>query len=101
ADVSIYSVDSRGLFATAPGGDVTADAASGTSMFTGASVFHQTDQREDSRDTLATLSTDTGGRTFFDLGDLSDALPKVQQDNTGYYLVGYYLGANIRHDGSW
>lgn len=59
ADVSIYSVDSRGLFATAPGGDVTADAATGTSMFTGASVFHQTDQREDSRDTLATLSTDT------------------------------------------
>ena len=61
ADVSIYSIDARGMFATPPGGDVTTDAATGTSMFTGASVFHQTDQREDSRDTLATLSTDTGG----------------------------------------
>jgi len=101
ADVSIYSVDSRGLFATAPGGDVTADAATGTSMFTGASVFHQTDQREDSRDTLATLSTDTGGRAFFDLGDLSDAFPKIQQDNGGYYLIGYYLNANIKRDGTW
>jgi VWFA-related protein len=101
ADVSIYSIDARGLFATAPGGDVTADASAGTSMYTGASVFHQTDQREDSRDTLATLSTDTGGKAFFDLGDLSDAFPKIQQDNTGYYLVGYYLGANIKHDGSW
>jgi VWFA-related protein len=101
ADVSIYSIDARGLFATTPGGDVTSDAASGTSMFTGASVFKQTDQREGSRDTLATLSTDTGGKAFFDLGDLSDALPKVQQDNTGYYLIGYYLGANIKHDGSW
>ncbi len=61
ADVSIYSIDARGLMAAVPGGDVTSDAATGTSMFTGASVFHQTDQREDSRDTLATLSTDTGG----------------------------------------
>ena len=62
-------------------------------MFTGASVFHQTDQREDSRDTLATLSTDTGGRAFFDLGDLSEAFPKIQQENGGYYLIGYCLGA--------
>jgi VWFA-related protein len=101
ADVSIYSVDSRGLFAAPPGGDATTNAATGTSMFTGASVFHQTDQREDSRDTLATLATDTGGKAFFDLGDLSDALPKIQQDNTGYYLVGYNLGADVKRDGRW
>src|SRR5580700_10554020 len=101
ADVSIYSIDSRGLFATPPGGDTTANAATGTSMFTGASVFHQTDQREDSRDTLATLSTDTGGKAFFDLGDLSQALPKIQQDNTGYYLIGYRLGADVKRDGRW
>jgi hypothetical protein len=101
ADVSIYSIDSRGLFATPPGGDTTANAATGTSMFTGASVFHQTDQRDDSRDTLATLSTDTGGKAFFDLGDLSQALPKIQQDNTGYYLIGYRLGADVKRDGRW
>jgi VWFA-related protein len=101
ADVSIYSLDSRGLFATAPGGDTTTNAATGNSMFTGASVFHQTDQREDSRDTLATLSTDTGGKAFFDLGDLSDALPKIQQDNVGYYLIGYNLGADVKRDGRW
>jgi VWFA-related protein len=101
ADVSIYSLDSRGLFATAPGGDSTANAATGNSMFTGASVFHQTDQREDSRDTLATLSTDTGGKAFFDLADLSDAFPKIQQDNGGYYLIGYNLGADVKRDGRW
>jgi VWFA-related protein len=101
ADVSIYSIDSRGLMAAVPGGDVTADAAGGTSMFTGASVYHQTDQRDDSRETLATLSTDTGGRAFFDLGDLNEAFPQIERDNTGYYLVGYYLGSNIKHDGSW
>jgi VWFA-related protein len=101
ADVSIYSIDARGLFTTAPGGDVTTNAATGTSMFSGASVFHQTDQREDTRDTLATLSSDTGGKAFFDLGDLSDAFPKIQQDNAGYYLIGYYLPAGIKRDGRW
>jgi len=101
ADVSIYSIDARGLFATPPGGDVTTDAATGTSMYSGASVFHQTDQREDTRDTLATLSSDTGGKAFFDLGDLSDAFPKIQADNSGYYLLGYYLPAGVKRDGRW
>ncbi|SRR5579875_16589 len=101
ADVSIYSIDARGLFATPPGGDVTATASIGNSMFSGASVFHQTDQRQDSRDTLATLSTDTGGRAFFDLGDLSDAFPKIESDNSGYYLIGYDLPPDVKRDGAW
>jgi VWFA-related protein len=101
ADVSIYSIDARGLFAAPPGGDATVNASTGNSMFTGASVFHQTDQRQDSRDTLATLSSDTGGRAFYDLGDLSDAFPKIEADNTGYYLLGYYLNTDIKRDGRW
>jgi VWFA-related protein len=101
ADVSIYSIDARGLFAAPPGGDATTAPATGTSMFSGAAVYHQTDQREDSRDTLATLSTDTGGRAFFDLGDLSDAFPRIQEENNGYYLLGYDLPADVKRDGSW
>ncbi|MGH9737855.1 MAG: VWA domain-containing protein [Candidatus Acidiferrales bacterium] len=101
ADVSIYSIDARGMFATPPGGDATTAASTGNSMFTGASVFHQTDQREDSRDTLATLSTDTGGRAFFDLGDLSDAFPKIESENSGYYLIGYNLPPDVKRDGTW
>lgn len=101
ADVSIYSIDARGLFATVPGGDATASAATGNSMFSGASVFHQTDQREGSRDTLATLSTDTGGRAFFGLGDLSDAFPKIESENSGYYLIGYNLPPDVKRNGSW
>lgn len=101
ADVSIYSIDARGLYTAPPGGDATTATAAGTSMFSGAAVFQQTDQRQDSRDTLATLSSDTGGKTFFDLGDLSDAFPEIQKDNGGYYLIGYYLGSDVKHDGSW
>ena len=101
ADVAIYSIDARGLFATVPGGDATANAATGNSLYTGASVYHQTDQRQDSRDTLATLSSDTGGHAFFDLGDLSQAFPQIQKENGGYYLVGYTLASNIKRDGTY
>jgi VWFA-related protein len=101
ADVSIYEIDARGLYADVPGGAVSSAGASGTSMYTGAAVFQQTDARLDSRDTLGTLSTDTGGRSFFDLGDLSEAFPKIEEENTGYYLLGYNLDAGVKHDGSW
>ena len=70
-------------------------------MFSGMTVISQSQSRQDSRDTLATLASDTGGRAFFDLGDLSEAFPKIQQENGGYYLLGYYLGGNVKHDGRW
>ena len=100
ANVSIYTVDSRGLLAEIPGGDPSVGAASGNSMYSGAAVFHQTDARQDSRDTLATLASDTGGRSFFDLGDFGDAFKSVQSDTAGYYLLGYY-STNTAHDGRW
>jgi len=100
ANVSFYTVDSRGLMAEIPGGDPSVGAASGNSMYSGASVYHQQDARQDSRDTLATLASDTGGRAFFDLGDLSPAFRSVQADSAGYYLVGYY-SANTARDGRW
>ncbi|HTZ72279.1 MAG TPA: VWA domain-containing protein [Candidatus Aquilonibacter sp.] len=101
ADTSIYEIDARGLFATPPGGDVTSSAATGSSLFSGAAVYAQTDARNDSRDTLSTLATDTGGKAFYDLGDLAAALPEIQADNMGYYLASYVLPPNTKHDGSW
>ena len=100
ANVSIYTVDSRGLMATIPGGDASTGAASGTSMYTGAAVFQQTQARQDSRETLATLAGDTGGRSFFDAGDFSRIFQSVQADSSGYYLLGYY-GSNAARDGRW
>ena len=100
ANVSFYTVDSRGLMAEIPGGDPSVGAASGKAMFSGASVFHQQDARQDSRDTLATLASDTGGKAFFDLADLSPAFRTVQTDSAGYYLLGYY-SVNAARDGRW
>src|SRR6266704_2829129 len=100
ANMSIYTVDSRGLLAEIPGGDASAGAAGGNAMYTGAAVFQQSGARQNSRETLATLASDTGGRSFFDLGDLGQAFHSVQSDTAGYYLLGYY-STNAQHDGRW
>ena len=51
ANMSIYSVDSRGLLAEIPGGDASVGASAGNAMFTGAAVFQQSQSRQDSRET--------------------------------------------------
>ena len=100
ANMSIYTVDSRGLLAEIPGGDASVGASAGNAMFTGAAVFQQSQSRQNSRETLATLASDTGGRSFFDLGDLGQAFHSVQADTDGYYLLGYY-STDAQHDGLW
>src|ERR1700722_11350688 len=100
SNVSIYSVDSRGLLTATPGGDASTGASSGTALFTGATVISQSQSRQDSRDTLATLAGDTGGRSFFDTGDFGKIFQSVQNDNSGYYLLGYY-STNAANDGAW
>jgi VWFA-related protein len=100
SNVSIYSVDSRGLLTAMPGGDASTGASAGTAMFSGMTVISQSQSRQDSRDTLATLAGDTGGRTFFDVGDFGKVFQSVQNDTSGYYLVGYY-STNTANDGAW
>ena len=100
SNVSIYSVDSHGLLTATPGGDASTGASGGNAMFTGATVISQSQSRQDSRETLATLAGDTGGRTFFDVGDFGKVFQSVQNDTSGYYLVGYY-STNAANDGAW
>ncbi len=69
-------------------------------MFTGATVVSQSQARQDSRETLATLAGDTGGRSFFDTGDFGKVFKSVQSDTSGYYLVGYY-STDTSQDGAW
>jgi VWFA-related protein len=100
SNVSLYAVDARGLYATSPGGDASQGGWMGKAMFTGASVFRQVEMRHASRDTLTTLASDTGGRAFFDLGDFKEVYEKVQEEGTGYYLLGYY-STDSKRDGRW
>jgi VWFA-related protein len=117
ASVSFYAVDARGLFTMPPGGEAREGSSAGTAMFidggkptiaheasraifTGAAVAQQSASRHNSRETLATLAADTGGRSFFDLGDFSDVFKKIQSDSPGYYLIAYY-SSDTRKDGAW
>jgi VWFA-related protein len=100
ANVAFYTVDSRGLMAQIPGGDATTGAASGSSMFSGAAVYRQVQSRQDSRETLSTLASDTGGKSFFDAGDFGQVFKSIESDTAGYYLLGYY-STNTAQDGRW
>ncbi len=98
ADVSLYTMDARGLAALPPGGDASSSSPSGTALYSGSAVASQVSALQGSRETLAALSTDTGGRTFYDLNDFSPAFEEVQKENSSYYLVGY-SPTNTHSDG--
>jgi VWFA-related protein len=98
ADVSFYTVDARGLAALPPGGDATSASPAGTAIYTGSAVASQFSSLHGGRETLATLATDTGGRTFYDLNDFSPAFQEVQNENSSYYLLGY-SPSNTKSDG--
>jgi VWFA-related protein len=89
ADVSLYTMDARGLAALPPGGDASASSPSGTAIYSGSAVASQVSSLQGSRETLAALATDTGGRTFYDLNDFTPAFEEVQKENSSYYLIGY------------
>ena len=98
ADVSLYTMDARGLLALPPGGDASSASPSGTALYAGTAHVAQVSAMQSSRETLASLSTDTGGRTFYDLNDFTPAFEEVQKENSSYYLLGY-TPSNTRSDG--
>ena len=100
ANVSLYALDARGLAALPPGGDASAASPAGTGLYTGQAVRSQLSSLQGSRETLATLATDTGGRSFFDLNDFAPAFREVQEENSSYYLLGY-TPSNPRSDGRY
>jgi len=100
ANISIYSVDSRGLQALPPVGDASKGSLRGTSAYTGAAMQSQLNSNFSSQETLATLSADTGGTAFFDSNDFAPAFQKIQQDTSAYYILGYH-STNPAHDGAF
>jgi VWFA-related protein len=98
SNVSFYTVDARGLAALPPGGDASSASPAGTAVYTGSAVHSQFSSLHGGRETLATLATDTGGRTFYDLNDYSPAFQEVQNENSSYYLLGY-SPSNTKSDG--
>jgi len=100
ANMAIYSVDSRGLQALSPVGDASTGSLRGTSAYSGAAMQSQLDANFGSQETLATLSSDTGGKAFFDSNDFAPAFQQIQHDTEAYYILGFH-STNTARDGSY
>ncbi len=100
ANVSIYSLDIRGLQALPPGGEAQSASLRGQSAYSGAAVLNDLNGNAASQDTLATLSSDTGGKAFFDSNDFGSVFSQVQKDSSAYYVLGF-TSNNALKDGKF
>ena len=100
ANVSLYTVDARGLVAQAPLGDATHGSPGGAGMYTGASAMAMTSNLQRTQDTLYSLAADTGGKAFLDNNDLSMGIVQAQKAISSYYIIGYYT-TNTALDGKF
>jgi VWFA-related protein len=100
ANVSIYSVDARGLQAISPLGDATTGNLRGANSFNGAALQNNLDSNFNTQEVMAMLSSDTGGKAFFDSNDFSPAFDRIQKDTSAYYVLGYH-STDLRRDGRY
>src|SRR6202167_4645887 len=100
ANVSIYSVDARGLQAISPLGDATTGNLRGANSFNGAALQNNLDSNFNTQEVMANLSSDTGGKAFSDSNDFSPAFDRIQKDTSAYYVIGYH-STDLRRDGRY
>jgi VWFA-related protein len=100
ADLAIYSVDTRGLQAISPLGDASTGSLRGSSAFNGGALQNNMNANFASQEVMATLSSDTGGKAFFDSNDFAPAFAQVQKDSSEYYAIGFH-SSNPARDGKY
>jgi VWFA-related protein len=100
ANLSIYSVDTRGLQAISPLGDASTGSIRGSGAFNGAALTNNMNANFASQEVMATLSSDTGGKAFFDSNDFAPAFAQVQRDTSAYYAIGFH-STNPARDGKY
>lgn len=100
ANMSIYTMDIRGLQAIVPGGEAQNASLRGTSPYSGQSTLSAFDSNFSSQETLVTLAGDTGGRAYLDSNDFGKVFKGVQQDTATYYMLGYH-STNPARDGRY
>src|SRR5580658_2485078 len=100
ANLAIYSVDTRGLQAISPLGDASTGSLRGTGAFNGGAVLNNMNANFATQEVMSTLSTDTGGKAFFDSNDFAPAFAQVQKDTSAYYAVGFH-SSNPARDGKY
>ncbi len=100
ANLSIYSVDTRGLQAIGPLGDASTGSLRGSGAYNGSAITNNMNANFASQEVMATLSSDTGGKAFFDSNDFAPAFAQVQRDTSAYYAIGFHT-TNPARDGKY
>jgi VWFA-related protein len=100
ANLAIYSVDTRGLQAVSPLGDASTGSLRGSGAYNGGALGNNMQANFATQEVMATLSTDTGGKAFFDSNDFAPAFAKVEADTSAYYAVGF-RSTNLARDGKY
>ena len=100
ANLSIYTLDIRGLQALVPGGEAQNASLRGTSPYSGGSTLSALNSNFTTQETLVTLAGDTGGRAYLDSNDFSQVFKGVQNDTANYYMLGYH-STNPARDGRY
>ena len=100
ANLAIYSVDTRGLQAISPVGDASTGSLRGSGAYNGGALLNNMTANFASQEVMATLSSDTGGKAFFDSNDFAPAFAQVQRDSSAYYAIGFH-SANPARDGKY
>jgi VWFA-related protein len=96
-NVSIYSVDPRGLMT--PGSDLieTSGVASDEPNL-GLGLQSSMEELRLSQDSLRELSEETGGFAFVNRNNVDEAFDRIVAENSSYYVLAYYA-PNDRRDG--
>jgi VWFA-related protein len=100
SNLSIYTMDMRGLQAIVAGGEAQNASLRGVSVYSGQSMMNALESNFTTQETLVTLASDTGGRAFLDSNDFSKVFQGVQDDTASYYLLGYH-STNPARDGHY
>ena len=100
ANLAIYSVDTRGLQAISPLGDASTGSLRGSGAYNGGALTSNMNANLATQEVMATLSTDTGGKAFFDSNDFAPAFAQVERDTSAYYAVGF-RSTNSARDGKY
>jgi VWFA-related protein len=100
ANLAIYSVDTRGLQTISPLGDASTGSLRGTGAYSGGALTNNMNANFVTQEVMGTLSTDTGGKAFFDSNDFAPAFAQVERDTSAYYAIGF-RSSNPARDGKY
>jgi VWFA-related protein len=97
ANVSIYSVDPRGL-AVAGSDLIESSGVANDEPNLGLGLQSSINELRLSQDSLRELSEETGGFAFVNRNNVDEAFDRIVAENSSYYVLGYYA-PNDRRDG--